>query len=86
MSHWQGLTGVYADGDIYGISPTNRSDVFDRSAAIFDVVPVATIMETIFNMGLRDISGCRSWRPYLIWGSAPNIESRTRSSRLCNCT
>eukprot|EP00965_Chrysotila_dentata_P195334 6176927-Pleurochrysis_carterae.AAC.1 len=33
-----------------------------RSAAILYVVPVATIMETMFNMGLRAISGCRSWR------------------------
>eukprot|EP00965_Chrysotila_dentata_P257451 6212890-Pleurochrysis_carterae.AAC.1 len=45
-----------------------------RSAAMFYVVPVATIMETMFNMGLRAISGCRSWIPWFIWGSAPYIE------------
>eukprot|EP00965_Chrysotila_dentata_P195290 6176910-Pleurochrysis_carterae.AAC.1 len=28
-----------------------------RSAAVFNVVPVATIMKTMFNMGLRAISG-----------------------------
>eukprot|EP00965_Chrysotila_dentata_P093407 3085704-Pleurochrysis_carterae.AAC.1 len=33
-----------------------------RSAAMFYVVPVATIMKTMFNMGLRATSGCRSWR------------------------
>eukprot|EP00965_Chrysotila_dentata_P261939 6214415-Pleurochrysis_carterae.AAC.3 len=34
-----------------------------RSAAMFYVVPVATIMETMFYMGLRATSECRSWRP-----------------------
>eukprot|EP00965_Chrysotila_dentata_P202725 6181271-Pleurochrysis_carterae.AAC.2 len=34
-----------------------------RSAAMFYLVPVATIMETMFYMGLRAISECRSWRP-----------------------
>eukprot|EP00965_Chrysotila_dentata_P151451 5005234-Pleurochrysis_carterae.AAC.1 len=30
MGHWQGFTAVYADGGIYGISPTTRSDVSDQ--------------------------------------------------------
>eukprot|EP00965_Chrysotila_dentata_P261368 6214230-Pleurochrysis_carterae.AAC.2 len=34
-----------------------------RSAATFYVVPVATILKIMFNVGLRPIFGCRSWRP-----------------------
>eukprot|EP00965_Chrysotila_dentata_P187471 6172151-Pleurochrysis_carterae.AAC.1 len=43
-----------------------------RSAAMCNVVPVATIVETVFNMWLRAISGCRTlmygWTMPYKWG------------------
>eukprot|EP00965_Chrysotila_dentata_P030951 1030971-Pleurochrysis_carterae.AAC.2 len=85
QAHWPGFTAVYADGGIHGISPA--SDLFGciRSAAIFYVVPVATIMETMFDLGFDAISECKSLRPWFIWGSAPCIRSSTRNSRPYNC-
>eukprot|EP00965_Chrysotila_dentata_P218228 6190472-Pleurochrysis_carterae.AAC.2 len=60
MAHGQAFTAVYADGGMHGISSTTRTNGCIRSAAMFCVVTVATIMETMFNMGLLAISGCRS--------------------------
>eukprot|EP00965_Chrysotila_dentata_P084325 2784717-Pleurochrysis_carterae.AAC.1 len=54
MGHGKAFSAVYADGGIYGTSPTTRSDV-SKSAATFNVLPVATIMETMNFMGLRAI-------------------------------
>eukprot|EP00965_Chrysotila_dentata_P052159 1730702-Pleurochrysis_carterae.AAC.1 len=61
MGHGQAFTAVYAERRIYGISPSTGLDVSDQQ--LFNVAPVATIMETMFNMGLHAISGCRSWKP-----------------------
>eukprot|EP00965_Chrysotila_dentata_P235175 6200602-Pleurochrysis_carterae.AAC.1 len=66
--HWWGFTAIYADEGICGIFP--RPDHI-RSAAMFYVVPVVTIMEAMFCTGLCGTSRCRSWRPWFIWGSVP---------------
>eukprot|EP00965_Chrysotila_dentata_P021134 699779-Pleurochrysis_carterae.AAC.3 len=56
MGHRKAFSAVYADGEIYGISSRTRSDVSDLQLFLyFNVVPVATIMETMIYMGLRAI-------------------------------
>eukprot|EP00965_Chrysotila_dentata_P074661 2466542-Pleurochrysis_carterae.AAC.3 len=62
MGHGQVFTAVYADGGIYVIPPHDPVGCI-RPAAMFYLVPVATIMETMFNMELLGISGCRNRRP-----------------------
>eukprot|EP00965_Chrysotila_dentata_P260744 6214020-Pleurochrysis_carterae.AAC.2 len=56
MGHGQAFTAVYAEGGIYGISPatTPRPDrMHPIGSYMFYVVPVATIVKTIFYLGRR---------------------------------
>eukprot|EP00965_Chrysotila_dentata_P152662 5045424-Pleurochrysis_carterae.AAC.1 len=61
MGHRQGFTAIYVMEGYVGYPP--RPIGYIRSAAMFYVVPVATIIETMFYMGLRAISGCISGKP-----------------------
>eukprot|EP00965_Chrysotila_dentata_P039410 1310226-Pleurochrysis_carterae.AAC.2 len=71
MGHWQGFTAIYAGGGICGIFPRRHdpNECF-RSAAMFYVVPVAMIRETMVYMGLRAIS---------------EVVLKVVTSILCNC-
>eukprot|EP00965_Chrysotila_dentata_P246136 6206979-Pleurochrysis_carterae.AAC.1 len=63
MGHGQAFTAVCDDGGIFAIWDIPHDPIgCSRSATMFNVVPVATItiLETMFNMGLLAISGCRS--------------------------
>eukprot|EP00965_Chrysotila_dentata_P204350 6182278-Pleurochrysis_carterae.AAC.1 len=59
MGHGQAFTAVYAKGGIFGTSTATKSDATDRQ---IKMVPVATTMEIMFDLGLRARSECRSWR------------------------
>eukprot|EP00965_Chrysotila_dentata_P047860 1587562-Pleurochrysis_carterae.AAC.1 len=77
MGHWQGFTAVYADGGIYGISPTTRLDVSDRQLC-FSWRPCLIWGSALYldvEVGDHDLYGA----PRYI------ISSSTGSSRLCNC-
>eukprot|EP00965_Chrysotila_dentata_P051551 1710209-Pleurochrysis_carterae.AAC.1 len=71
MSHWQGFTAVYAAGGMYGISPTTRSNVPDRQ--LWSMWGFAPYLDVEMET--------------MIYIRLPTyIGSRTRSSRLCDCT
>eukprot|EP00965_Chrysotila_dentata_P147998 4885220-Pleurochrysis_carterae.AAC.1 len=62
MGHGQASTAVCAKKGICEYIPHDPIGCI-RSAVFLYEVPVATIMKTVFYIGLRAISGCRSWRP-----------------------
>eukprot|EP00965_Chrysotila_dentata_P250092 6209248-Pleurochrysis_carterae.AAC.2 len=52
MGHWQGFTAIYAHG---GWDMPHDPIGCIRSAAMFNVVPIATTTETMIHIGLRAI-------------------------------